>query len=106
MAESKAKSIKQTIYALRNKKKVYCRDLQTSYLNMNDTERKLLKSLVKNRRRELLLTFAETGANSLWNEISLYDKFMYLFTQNEAYNISRYYNIHGDYVSGHMHQSY
>jgi hypothetical protein len=106
MSGIKSKSIKETIYALRNKKKVYCRDLQTSYLNMNNTERKLLMSLVKNRRRELLLTFAETNANSLWNEISLYDKFMYLFTENEVYNISGYYNIHGDYVSGHMHQSY
>jgi len=106
MAKAKAKSIKQTIYALRNGKKVYCRDLQTSYLNMSNTERKLLKSLVRNRRRELLLAFVETNANSLWNEISLYDKFMYLFTQNEVYNISRYYNIQGDYVSRHMHQSY
>lgn len=106
MAEAKSKSIKQTIYALRNKKRVYCRDLQTSYLNMSNTERKLLKSLVQNRRRELLLTFAETGASSLWSEISLFDKFMYLFTKNEVYNISRRYNIQGDYVSGHMHSPY
>ena len=82
MAELKAKSIKETLYALRNGKKVRHKDLQATYLNMNDTERKLLKSLVQNRRRELMDTFVETNANSLWRQISLLDKFMYLFTNH------------------------
>ena len=102
MSGIKPKSIKETIYALRNGKKLRHIDLQTSYLNMSDTERKLLKSLVQNRRRELLLAFSETGANSLWRQISLLDKFMYLFTKNEVYNIGRYFTIQGDYVSGHI----
>jgi hypothetical protein len=102
MAELKAKSIEETLYALRNGKKVRHKDLQTTYLNMNDTERKLLKSLVQNRRRELMDTFVETNANSLWRQISLLDKFMYLFTKNEVYNVNRYFTIHGDYVSGHI----
>ena len=100
MAELKAKNIKETLYALRNGKKVRHKDLQTTYLNMNDTERKLLKSLVQNRRRELMDTFVETNANSLWRQISLLDKFMYLFTKNEVYNVNRYFTIQGDYVSG------
>ena len=98
----KPKSIKDTISALRNGKKVRHIDLQTSYLNMSDTERKLLKSLVQNRRRELLLLFAETNANSLWRQLSLLEKFMDLFTKNEVYNINEYFTIHGDYVSGHI----
>ncbi len=102
MSGIKPKSIKDTISALRNGKRVRHIDLQTSYLNMNDTERKLLKSLVQNRRRELLLLFAETNTNSLWRQISLLDKFMYLFTKNEVYNINEYFTIHGDYVSGHI----
>ena len=102
MSGIKPKSIKETIYALRNGNKVRHIDLQTSYLNMNDTERKLLKSLVQNRRRELLLLFAETNTNSLWRQISLLDKFMYLFTKNEVYNVGRYFTIQGDYVSGHI----
>ena len=102
MSGIKPKSIKDTISALRNGKRVRHIDLQVSYLNMNDTERKLLKSLVQNRRRELLLLFAETNANSLWRQISLLDKFMYLFTKNEVYNINEYFTIHGDYVSGHI----
>ena len=102
MSGIKPKSIKETIYALRNGNKVRHIDLQTSYLNMSDTERKLLKSLVQNRRRELLLLFAETNANSLWRQISLLDKFMYLFTKNEVYNVGRYFTIQGDYVSGHI----
>tara|TARA_R100000781_G_scaffold55791_1_gene36307 strand:+ start:490 stop:810 length:321 start_codon:yes stop_codon:yes gene_type:complete len=106
MERSGTKTIKQTIHALRNKKKVLSKDLQFAYLNMDNIDRKLLKSLVKNRRRELLLQFSETGINSLWNQITTYDKFMYLFTKNEAYNMNKYFDIQGEYVLGNAHQSY
>lgn len=96
----KTKTTRQSINALRNSRKVFAKDLQAAYLDLDESGRKLLMSLVKNRRRELLNLFAETKANSLYNQISVLDKFMYLFTKNEVYNMNRHFTIQGDYVVG------
>jgi len=61
-------------------------DLREATTTFVGDKRRLLTSLIKNRRRELLKDFAITDNRNTYKESMILTNYMYLLTEKEVYN--------------------